>query len=127
MKKQLFYSNERKRYIKMKKNKTQKITTKNQFPDFDKMTYEEEANWWDTHSVAGVWEELEDINLKFEKSAFDIPPNLDLTSAINVRVDPSDHKKLKKIAMRKGLGVATLIRMWIRENIQDFERKLVSS
>ena len=39
------------------------------FPDFDKMTYEEEANWWDAHSLADFWDELEDVDivLKVEK------------------------------------------------------------
>jgi hypothetical protein len=30
----------------------------NKLPDFRKMTLEEEANFWDTHSVADYWDEL---------------------------------------------------------------------
>lgn len=69
----------------------------------------------------------------------DEPPDVDLASAIRVRdfippaaslvfrkeqvvtlrLDDTTLSELKKIAGKKGLGVSTLIRMWIKERIGD--------
>lgn len=44
----------------------------------------------------------------------------------NARFDAQNHEKLKLIASRKGLGVASLIRMWINEQIHGHEKQLVT-
>lgn len=36
---------------------------KNKLPDFETMTREEEAHFWDTHSFTDYWDEFEDCEL----------------------------------------------------------------
>ena len=107
----------------MTQKRRKKITSLDQFPDFDKMSYEEEAKWWETHDLSAVWDQLEEVEVKFVPGAFDVPEHLrQLTSAINVRLDPNDHQKLRAIANKKGVGIATLARMWILEHINAIEK-----
>ncbi len=42
------------------------VKKKFKFPDFNKMSYKEEAEWWDTHSFADYWDELEDVDIVVE-------------------------------------------------------------
>lgn len=81
------------------------------FPDFDKMSYKEEAKWWDTHSFADFWDELEDVDIVFE---LDKPR--DETLVVRLQKDIKD--RLKKVAQQKGLNPSTLTRMWILEKLQ---------
>lgn len=87
----------------MKKEKTR-------FPDFDKMTYEEEANWWDTHDLTDYWDELEDV-----KIVFDLDKPRDKT--LVVRLQTKMKERLEKIAKNKGLDMSTLARMWLIEKL----------
>lgn len=45
-------------------------------------------------------------NLKFKKE-----------QVVTLRLDESTVHELKEVAHRKGLGVSTLIRMWVRERL----------
>ncbi len=78
------------------------------WPDFDKMTYKEEAEWWDTHSFADFWDELEDVDIvvKLEKPK-------DETLVLRLRKDLKD--KLERIAENKGINVSKLARMWLEK------------
>jgi hypothetical protein len=35
-------------------------------PDFDKMTHEEEAKWFDSHDLDDYWDELEPVDIAFQ-------------------------------------------------------------
>lgn len=105
---------------------TKKITKVNQLPDFDNMSLADEAEWWETHDLSAIWSEFDDVKVEFEPRASGRKLKGALSSPVNVRLDPVVHKKLKLIAHRKGLGVASLIRMWISENIHGLERSLIS-
>lgn len=85
---------------------------KSRLPDFNKMTYEEEANWWDTHDLGDYWNELEDVNIVME---LEKPRDETLV----VRVQRNVKNKLSQIARRKGLNVSTLARMWLMEKLQS--------
>ena len=97
-------------------------------PDFDKMTYAEEAHWWDTHSFADYLDEFEEVEVKFEPGALTAPKKLrelsrrlvaeHVNSAINIRLTKRDHINLRIAARRKGVGISTLARMWILENLR---------
>ena len=50
----------------MKKKASKK---KFKFPDFDKMTYAEEAKWWDTHDIGDYWEFIDQPHYKLKPSA----------------------------------------------------------
>lgn len=40
------------------------------------MTLQEEALWWETHDLSGIWDELDDIELKIEPDAFKVPEHI---------------------------------------------------
>ena len=106
-------------------------TKKNQkkLPDFDKMTYEEEAHWWETHDLEEYKDEfVESGPFQVEPSALNAPKELkelskklvalNLEDAIRVRLTVKDKQKLKMISNQMGIGMATLVRMWILEKLR---------
>lgn len=86
------------------------------FPDFDKMSYKEEAEWWDTHDLGDYLEELEDVDIVFE---LDKPRDEVLT----VRLRKEIKDRMNKVARMLGLNVSTLARMWIMEKLNQQIRK----
>ena len=84
--------------------------TKFKFPDFNKMSYKEEAEWWDKHEFTEFWDELEDVDIVFEL-------NKPRTESLVLRVQKNIKEKLEKVARSKGLNVSTLARMWLMEKL----------
>lgn len=80
------------------------------FPDFNKMTYKEEAEWWDNHDLTEFWDELEDVDIVVE---LDKPR----TESLVLRIQKDIKQKLEKVARSKGLNVSTLARMWLMEKL----------
>ena len=76
-------------------------------PDF--ATREEEAAWWDTHSITDYLDELEPVRARFAKN---------LSNPLAVRLDPRDRIELTRRAKELGIGPSTLIRMWVRERLR---------
>ncbi|MBI3289965.1 hypothetical protein HYZ78_01055 [Candidatus Microgenomates bacterium] len=85
---------------------------KNRLPDFNKMTYEEEANWWDTHDLGDYWNELEDVDIVVE---LDKPRD----ETIVLRVQKDIKLKIGKLARNRGLNLSTLARMWLMEKLEE--------
>ena len=83
---------------------------KSKLPDFSKMTYKEEAKWWDTHDLGDYWDEFKDVDIVV---ALKKPRDKTLV----VRLQDEFKKKLEKIARSKGLNVSTLARMWLMEKL----------
>lgn len=81
------------------------------FPDFDKMTYEEEANWWDKHDWGEFWNELDDV-----KIIVDLHKPKEGTLVLRLQKTIKD--KLEKIAKSKGLSVSALARLWLMQKLQ---------
>ena len=94
-----------------------KKKVKNKLPDFNKMSYKEEALWWDTHDLGDYWDELEDVEIVFD---LDKPR----TETLVVRLQKDFKEKLAKIARNKGLNISALARMWILErlNTSQFDK-----
>ncbi len=82
---------------------------KTKIPKFK--TYEEEAHFWDTHSVTDFKDETEDVGIVFE---LDKPRD----ETLMVRIQKDFKEKLEKVARSKGLNVSTLARMWLMEKLQ---------
>jgi len=74
--------------------------------------YKEEAEFWDTHSLADYWDRWEDVDLVFE---LDKPREASLV----LRLQKAFKNRLKKIARGKGLDVSTLARMWLMEKANE--------
>jgi len=107
---------------------------KKRLPNFNKMSYEEEATWWDTHDISEYKDEFTDVGpfkvepgaLKVSKHLKDLSKKLvasNMESAINIRLSKDDHKELRAVANKKRIGVATLARMWIIESLQAVREK----
>lgn len=82
------------------------------FPDFNKMTYEEEAKWWDTHDWGEFWNELEDVDI-----VVDLHKPKEETLILRLQKNLKD--RLTAIAHSKGLNVSSLARMWLMEKLQS--------
>lgn len=67
-------------------------------------SYEEEANFWDTHNFV----DLEPLNVYKPK-----------TESLILRIQKDLKKKLIKVAKQKGVTVSTLSRIWLTEKLQS--------
>lgn len=82
------------------------------FPDFDKMSREEEAEWWDTHDLGDYWHLLKPVDIVFDLKK---PKE----EALVIRLQKNVKDKLEETAHAKGLNVSTLARMWLLEKLQN--------
>ena len=79
-------------------------------------SYEEEANFWDTHSITDFTEETEPVQ---------VCATLGLSANVQVRFDPETDHELEAIAHERGMKKSTLIRIWVLERLrQDRDRKV---
>lgn len=81
-------------------------------------SYEEEADFWDTHSPLdyGAWKE---VKLEVAKP---------LEHILGVRLDARTIDQLANLGQGMGVGSSTLVRMWIMEKLNSSPRqKKVSS
>jgi hypothetical protein len=70
---------------------------------------EEEAEFWDTHSVLDFPDEFEYVGFVQLKPKKDAP--------ISIRLDYADRARLKAEAEKMGIGPSTLARIWIKERL----------
>lgn len=73
-------------------------------------TEQEEADFWDSHDSTDFLDETEAINVTF----VDARPSM---KQISLRLDPSVIDQLKSLAVDKGIGYQTMIRMWVMERL----------
>ncbi|MSQ06454.1 MAG: hypothetical protein EXR46_04540 [Dehalococcoidia bacterium] len=79
-------------------------------PEF--ASIQEEAQFWDTHSTADYEDEFKPVQVRFAKN---------LSQGITIRLDTVTLDKVRALAKSKGMGPATLIRMWVLERLQQDE------
>ncbi len=91
----------------MRKKKIDRI------PDFK--SYKEEAEFWDTHSLADYWDKWEDVDI-----VFDLTKPKEET--LIVRLQKSLKEKLEKLAKRRGISLSTLARILLTERLQTARR-----
>lgn len=76
-------------------------------------SYQEIGEYWDKHDLSDIWEQTEpvefDINIKSERRYFAIEYSLS--------------EKITEIAKRRGISSETLINLWLKEKINQFEKK----
>jgi predicted DNA binding CopG/RHH family protein len=77
-------------------------------------TVQEEAEFWDTHSFADYWQELEPVEVRFVKP---------LARGLTVRFDKQTLADLQAEASKKGMGATTLVRMWVLESLNRLRRQ----
>jgi hypothetical protein len=80
---------------------------KQQTPISKASTYEEVAEFWDTHSLADFWDETEEVE-------FDIRAK----RRRRLTIDPDVYIQLELQARTRGLSVETLANLWLAERLQ---------
>lgn len=83
----------------------------NKLPDFNTMTREEEANWFDTHDMGDYWDELKPVDI-----VVDLGKPKEETLVLRVNKDVK--KKLEDVARNKGVTTSTLARMLLTEKLR---------
>jgi predicted DNA binding CopG/RHH family protein len=76
---------------------------------------EEEAAFWNTHDITDFWEESRPAHVVIERDSRQ-------ERRLTLRLDEADEREIEVRARSLGIGSSTLIRMWIRERL-DQERK----
>lgn len=69
---------------------------------------EEEAKFFETHSISDYLDEFKPVEARFAKN---------LSEGLHIRLDPDTLVRLRHEAQEKGIGPTTLVRMWIREQL----------
>jgi len=80
--------------------------------DYDKMTDKEIAEFWNTHSFIDYWDEMEEVEMTFER-----PP----LETVSIRMEKEDLEFVKRLAKRMGIGYSTLLRIWIKEKLRELK------
>lgn len=75
-------------------------------PPFNNL--EEEATYWDTHSL------VSDIDADTTVTVH----RANKTETLTVRFDPKDLAQLREQADQQGIGPTTLVRMWVLEHLR---------
>jgi hypothetical protein len=73
---------------------------------------EEEAKFWETHSLADFADELEPVAVKVERP---------LGHILGVRLDAETVDRLACIGRAKGIGPSMLARIWIMERLAEVD------
>ena len=73
-------------------------------------TYEEEANFWDTHSFTDFPGEFKPVKVVFNLKK----PKDDM---LTIRLQTNLKSKLTEVATQAGVNASTLARMWIVEKL----------
>ncbi len=76
-------------------------------PSFNNV--EEEAAFWDTHDATDYLDQGRPVKIVVEG---------ELAERLTLRLAPDDRDALTELAKAKGVGPASLIRIWVRERLQ---------
>lgn len=86
--------------------------TKITIPEFKTLT--EEAEFWDTHDTTDFEDEFKPVNVRVAKQ---------LEHIFSVRFDKETLGELQRQAERKGTGTATLVRMLVKEGLEELRSR----
>lgn len=82
-------------------------------------TYEEEANFWDTHNITELWDPKTVRRTKSGGLIADVDPErVKKAASMTIRLQNGIQRKLESVASRMGLSVSSLARMWLMEKLQ---------
>jgi hypothetical protein len=82
--------------------------TRNKIPAFK--SFAEEAEFWDTHDFTDYKDEFRPVKVQIAKP---------LEHVFAIRFDGGTLTDLQAEANKKGISAGTLIRMWVKERLQD--------
>lgn len=69
------------------------------------------AEFWETHDSTDYVDQMEEADVQIE-----VPEDY---RVISLRLDAKDNESVKTIAREKGVPYTVLLRMWIKERLQD--------
>lgn len=105
----------------MKNARITYIKSLNEIPRFK--TIEEEAEFWDTHSIAKVWNQLEEAKIEVSDSLKQkMLQRRKAKKLISLRLEQDQIQSLKNVASKKGIGYLTMIRMWVNEKLSKEQK-----
>jgi len=76
------------------------------------MTDKEIAEFWDTHSFIDYWDEMEEVEMAFERPSLEI---------VSIRMEKEDLDLSSGWQSTWGVGYSTLLRVWIKEKLQELK------
>lgn len=83
----------------------------------------EEAEFWDTHSIVKIWDQLEKAKIELSNSLKEkMQERRKAKKLISLRLEPEQIESLKDVASKKGIGYLTLIRMWVNEKLSQEQK-----
>lgn len=86
-------------------------TRSKRLPDMSDWTDEQVAEFWETHDSTDYVDQMEEADVQVE-----VPEDY---RVISLRLDAKDIESVKTIARKKGVPYTVLLRMWIKERLQD--------
>ncbi len=75
-------------------------------------TMQEEADFWDTHSINDYLPELKETRVVYR-------PKIKKESNVVLRMEPELKKRLSALSRKKGITLSALVRIWLIEKLQD--------
>ena len=78
-------------------------------------TYEEIGEFWDTHSAADYWDQM-------EPAEFEVNLRSNMTNVIYYAVDRTLSAKIRELARQRGVSSETLLNLLVQEKLQELER-----
>jgi hypothetical protein len=82
-------------------------------------TYEEEAEFWDTHDAIDLNPLDRDELRKVDKERVEMPRQRSgLTRHLNVRLDDATFAEVQARARELGIGPSSLVRIWVRDRLR---------
>lgn len=78
-------------------------------------SYDEIAEFWDTHSLADYWEQT-------EPAEFEIDPQA--RRRYLVALDPDLLKRVRRIAQSRGLATESLVNLLLEQRLQEVESQV---
>lgn len=84
----------------------------NKIPKFKSI--KEEAEFWDTHSVADYLDEFKRVENPYT-------PKRELKGSLTIRMAPSVKRAVETRARRYDISPSTLVRMWVADRLIESE------
>ncbi len=72
-------------------------------------SYEEMAEFWETHSVADYDEQTYEVDMEFDPAA----------RRSQVNIDPDLWRELRQIASQRHISTQTLVNLWLSERVMQ--------
>jgi hypothetical protein len=80
-------------------------------------SYEEEAEFWDTHDFTDFKQETTPVIVRSTRG---------LSANVQVRFDPDTDHELEALARERGMKKSTLIRTWVLERLRQVQDRHAS-